>query len=47
VNLRVLTFNGSKENFDIYLRMIDMVCELNPGITIGEFAWRKGAGHVV
>ena len=47
MSLRILAFQGNKEDFDIYLRMIDMVCELNPGITIGEFAWRNGAGHVV
>ena len=38
---RVLTFRGTNEEFGEYLEFIRLYCELNPGITIGQFAWRN------
>ena len=39
---RALTFNGTSEEFGEYLNFIRLFCELNPDITIGQFAWRNG-----
>jgi len=38
---RVLTFSGKNSEFGEYLNFIKMYCELNPGITLGQFAWRN------
>lgn len=40
---RALTFSGTSEEFGEYLNFIRLYCELNPGITIGQFAWRNHA----
>lgn len=40
---RALTFNGTSEEFGEYLNFIRLFCELNPGITIGQFVWRNHA----
>lgn len=47
MNRRVLAFSGTKIEFGVYLAMMLEYCLSNPGITIGEFAWREGSGHVV
>ena len=39
---RALTFKGTSEEFGEYLNFIRLFCELNPDITIGQFAWRNG-----
>jgi hypothetical protein len=38
---RALTFNGTSEEFGEYLKYIELYCELNPDITLGQFAWRN------
>jgi len=43
---RVLTFSGTNKEFGEYLNFIKMYCEINPGITLGQFAWRNGANDV-
>lgn len=39
---RALTFSGTSEEFGEYLNFIRLFCELNPGVTIGQFVWRNG-----
>lgn len=40
---RALTFSGTSEGFGEYLNFIRLFCELNPDITLGQFAWRNHA----
>ena len=40
---RALTFKGTSEEFGEYLNFIRLFCELNPDITLGQFAWRNHA----
>jgi hypothetical protein len=45
---RVLTFSGKNKEFGEYLNFIKMYCELNPDITLGQFAWRNhGRNHPI
>jgi hypothetical protein len=43
---RVLTFSGKNKEFGEYLKYIELYCELNPDITLGQFAWRNGVSSV-